>query len=571
MELFTLLKREIHEPPYRLLRFSIIAGISNAFLIGIINSAAENVANKTMNWKYFILYLLSMLIFSYSKRYILDQCSGIVEMVVAKIRYRLAEKIRHAEFATFEKYGTSVMYARLSQDATVIASVATTVISGLQQALMIVFTLLYISTVSLLACALIGVGLALGIFYYLAHSEAFEFMWRAVSVKETEFLDKLEQILKGFKEININRRKNENVFNDYAKINHTIRVQRTITSQRYNTTLIFAQVFFYLLLCIILFGMPKIHTEYTDVTIKIVAAVLFITGPLESLLYSIPLYAKANASAQNIMELEEMLEKELKNTEGVRIDPNSDAAYQLLPFEKSIEIKGLAFQYDNKGGGGFSVGPIDLTIQKGEVIFVTGGNGSGKSTFLKMFTGLYQPSSGSIELDKKDNEAGTIVNTHNQQQYKNLFATIFGDYHLFDKLYGSDTEPDPSVVKALLQQMELHEAITAYENGGFTSIRLSSGQKKRLALIAAILEDKPIYIFDEVAADLDPEFRDKFYYDILSELKIRNKTLLVVSHDQQYWAVADRILNFRDGVMHELTKEEVSSLRTIELRNDKKI
>ena len=195
-------------------------------------------------------------------------------MVVAKIRYRLAEKIRHAEFATFEKYGTSVMYARLSQDATVISSVATTVISGLQQALMIVFTLLYISTVSLLACALIGVGLALGIFYYLAHSEAFESMWRAVSVKETEFLDKLEHILKGFKEININRRKNENVFNDYAKINHTIRVQRTITSQRYNTTLIFAQVFFYLLLCIILFGMPKIHTEYTDVTIKIVAAVL---------------------------------------------------------------------------------------------------------------------------------------------------------------------------------------------------------------------------------------------------------------------------------------------------------
>lgn len=507
-----------------------------------------------------------MLIFAYSKRYILDQCSGIVEMVVAKIRYRLADKIRHTEFSTFEKQGTSIMYARLSQDATVISSVATTVISGFQQALMIVFTLLYVSTVSLLSCALIAVGLALGIFYYLGHSESFETMWRAVSMKETEFFNKLEHILKGFKEININRRKNENVFNDYAKVNNTIKVQRTKTSQIYNTTLIFAQVFFYLLLCVILFGLPKIHVEYTDVTIKVVAAVLFIMGPLESLLYSIPLYAKANASAQNIMELEEMLEE----TGESPIDLNAPTAYEILPFENSIEIQGLGFQYPIKGGRGFSVSPIDLTIQKGELIFVTGGNGSGKSTFLKMFTGLYQPSMGQIELDKQDNKGGIYVTPYNHQQYQNLFATIFSDYHLFDKLYGSENEPDPMLVKALLHKMELYDAITSYENGGFTNISLSSGQKKRLALIAAILEDKPIYIFDEVAADLDPEFRDKFYYEILSELKSKGKTLLVVSHDQQYWSVADRILNFRDGVMREIAKEETASLLSIESKKDRK-
>lgn len=147
----------------------------------------------------------------------------------------------------------------------------------------------------------------------------------------------------------------------------------------------------------------------------------------------------------------------------------------------------------------------------------------------------------------------------NYQQYRNLFSTIFTDFHLFDKLYGVE-EVNPAVVNKLLENMELPEEKVQFKNDTFTNLHLSSGQKKRLALTTAIMEDKPIYIFDEVAADLDPEFRDKYYYELLMELKERGKMVIVVSHDRHYWTVPDRLLEMRNGQIRELSREEIDSL-----------
>lgn len=387
-------------------------------------------------------------------------------------------------------------------------------------------------------------------------------MWKRVSEEETAFFSKLAHLLQGFNEISINRRKNEDVFETYVTVNDKISDYRIKTIKRYNITLIFLQVFFYILLGLILFALPRFHAEHSEHIIKIVAAILFMVGPMDGVIYSVPTLANANNSAHNIMELESQLKEELKKMREQRIDPYSPDAYRSLPFQSGISLKGLSYQYpqSNGYGTGFQVGPIDLTIRKGELIFVTGGNGSGKSTFLKLFTGLYKPDAGQIRLDEEKDYPGKEVNMLNYQQYQNLFSIIFSDYHLFDKIYGVEREIDPDEVKALLASMELPEEKTTYIDGAFTNINLSSGQKKRLALTTALLEDKPIYIFDEVAADLDPEFRDKFYFEILKELKARNKTILVVSHDQQYWSVSDRLIRFQDGMMWELSKVEVRSL-----------
>ena len=183
-----------------------------------------------------------------------------------------------------------------------------------------------------------------------------------------------------------------------------------------------------------------------------------------------------------------------------------------------------------------------------------------QSTFLKLITGLYLPDRGQIRLDGEDGQKEILVNLQNRQQYQNLFSAIFSDYHLFDKVYGIGRQIDPAEVNLLLGSLGLSPDKVAFKNGAFTTTHLSNGQKKRLALATVLLEDKPIYIFDEVAADLDPAFRDIFYYEILPELKARNKVVLVVSHDQQYWNVSDRLIQFQDGTMRELSKEEVLSL-----------
>jgi putative ATP-binding cassette transporter len=200
----------------------------------------------------------------------------------------------------------------------------------------------------------------------------------------------------------------------------------------------------------------------------------------------------------------------------------------------------MTFHYRDKSGKTlFSLSSINLTLKQGEMLFIVGGNGSGKSTLLKLLTGLYYPATGFLYVD--DDE----IDSSNYQSYRELFAIIFTDFHLFDRLDGLG-EVDESRLKSLLRLMELNKK-TKYIDGKFTNLELSTGQKKRLAFIAAVLEDKPIYIFDELAADQDPQFRKQFYEVILPDLKKQGKTIIAVTHDDKYFHVADRVLKMEYG------------------------
>jgi len=563
VQLISLIRREIPNPSYALIGFSVLSGISNACLIAVINGAAQTVSDRAVNWRYTLLYALLAGIFFYSKKYTLDQSSELVEWVINRLRHRLADKVRRTELSTLNKYGTATIYARISQDATIISNVTTTLINSVQSVVMVVFTLLYVAMISLWSFVLIGAGLGLGISYYLGFSGRFRELWQVVSVKETAFYEKLDHILKGFKEIRINRRKNEDVFRNYEEVNNATRDHRIRTSKQYNLLLIFTQVFFYLMLGVILFVLPKFHTEHADAVIKVVTALLFISGPLEGIIFSMQSFANANNSAANLLALEAQLEEELKQPSVESAEDAKD--YEVLPFSHSLEFRQLSYEYPlvNGNGGGFRVGPLNLRVNKGELIFIIGGNGSGKSTFMHLLTGLYRPSSGSILLDGGQESGGRTVAPHNYQQYRNLYSIIFSDYHLFDRLYGLEFAPDEETVNELMQSMGLSAEKVHFQGGAFSTTRLSSGQKKRLALVTSIVENKSIYVYDEVAADLDPEFRDEFYYRLLGRLKAMGKTVFVVSHDQQYWLVADRLLHFQDGQLRELGKEEVRMLVSV--------
>jgi putative ATP-binding cassette transporter len=187
----------------------------------------------------------------------------------------------------------------------------------------------------------------------------------------------------------------------------------------------------------------------------------------------------------------------------------------------------------------FSVGPINETVYQGELLFVTGGNGSGKSTFLKLLTGLYTPRSGIVEIDE------IILDRDSIAAYREHFSIVFTDFHLFERLYGLEGI-DTVKVNRLIREMELDKK-TSFLNGSFTNVMLSTGQRKRLALIAALMDDKPICVFDEVAADQDPTFRKYFYEIFLEQLKKQGKTIVVVSHDDSYFHVADRIIKMDYG------------------------
>ena len=228
--------------------------------------------------------------------------------------------------------------------------------------------------------------------------------------------------------------------------------------------------------------------------------------------------------------------REVEGDAGPLAEPRRELARGLI-------VRDLEYRYPSseEEEESFSIGPVDLEIKSGEILFIVGGNGSGKTTFAKVLCGLYEPMAGAVFLDGEPIVAG------NRTWYAQHFGTVFADPHLFEKLYGTEGLPaTDDMVREYLSELRLDGKVTV-ENGRFSTIALSHGQRKRLSLVAAYLEDRPLYLFDEWAADQDPEFRNVFYHSILPGLKARGKAVIVISHDDRYYGVADRILKFESG------------------------
>lgn len=211
---------------------------------------------------------------------------------------------------------------------------------------------------------------------------------------------------------------------------------------------------------------------------------------------------------------------------------------------QTLEMRDVVFQYEDNN---FSVGPINLTIKRGELLFLIGGNGSGKSTLAMLMTGLYQPVSGEICLDGKQ------VTAENLAEYRQLFSAVFTDVWLFDKLLGPQgKEANPELVADWLSYLKMTEKLEL-ENGTILNLKLSKGQRKRVALLLALAEEREIILLDEWAADQDPHFRREFYQIILPLMQQRGKTIFAISHDDHYFVHADRLLEMRQGQLSELT------------------
>jgi putative ATP-binding cassette transporter len=252
---------------------------------------------------------------------------------------------------------------------------------------------------------------------------------------------------------------------------------------------------------------------------------------------AIPALSRAEASIANIEALENDLKQQRSELEAmIERKPITTE-----PFE-SLACAGTGFEYEPSPGNEghrFQLQPFDFTLQAGEIVFIVGGNGSGKSTFLKVLTSLYEPSSGQLLWN------GKPVTADRLGSYRNLFTPIFTDFFLFRRLIGVN-EADEAHLRDLFATMELSGQVDIV-NRELTTTALSTGQRKRLALALAETERRPVFIFDEWAADQDPVFRRFFYTELLPAMKARGQTVVAVTHDDAYFAYADRVLKMDYG------------------------
>jgi putative ATP-binding cassette transporter len=273
--------------------------------------------------------------------------------------------------------------------------------------------------------------------------------------------------------------------------------------------------------------------------VSAVLVVLYLMTPLDIILTWVPVLGRARVSLHRVQALLPALERQRSREPG-------DEGLVPLPrpaIREAICLERVTFHYrDDHDDPGFRLGPVDLTLRPGELVILAGGNGSGKTTLVKLVSGLYRPESGVVRLD------GRVVGEGDREGYRQLFSVVFADGHLFADVRGVGRDPHEVEASARdgLDRLGLAPQVSVREQT-FSTLDLSQGQRRRLALLGAWLEDRPVCVLDEWAANQDPSFKQVFYSQLLPEMRSAGKALLVISHDEAYFDVADRVLRLQDG------------------------
>ncbi|HTR88008.1 MAG TPA: cyclic peptide export ABC transporter [Reyranella sp.] len=520
----------------RLLFVTALAGLANALLLGLINiAAASAAAARPLAARVFIAYLVIVVVYFLANRASLHGANDLLQRRLMELRVRVAEKVRHSDLRALERIGRHEIYATLVQETNYLAQNFPILVGAAQSLFLVLFSLLYIATLSLISFAVIAFFAVTGLLYFRSRRSRLDAEMSAVHVDEAAMIGSLTNFTDGFQEIRLNADKNDSLFRRFVAIVDALEAAIVSIGRQWVVLVVFSNAFLYILLGLVVLALPYLFTGETAVVYKIVTAVIFCVGPISGMTLVAHIYARADVGLGHVYRLEERLEQ----------GASTDVSAPELPATsfrdfRTIRLERISFHYeDAQGDVSFEVGPWDIELRRGEMVFLRGGNGSGKSTVLKLMCGLYRPMAGRITVD------GVAVGHATAQEYRELFSSVFTDFHLFDRLYGLD-DVSPQDVRALIERMELSGKVD-FVDGRFSTLDLSTGQRKRLAMIASLLENREVYVFDEWAADQDAHFRDVFYTELLPELKRLGKTIVAVTHDDRYWHVSDRLITLDLG------------------------
>ena len=520
MTFFKLVRREMQGSLNRLVVMSGLGGISTAAILAAINTGAQSADSGSPSLWATLLFVAALILFVNTQRYVLITTTAEIEAIIHNLRLRLMDYVRRSELLAVQSVGRAEIVAAITRETSVLTQASNVLAFTAQGAILIVFVAMYVAFLSLLAFFLSIIIVGVAALMFQTKSRQLAAATREAARWENRLYDRLLDMLDGFKEVRLNSARSDDLFHDVVE---TSRAAANIKIRAQSETflrMVFLQSALYALLGAIVFAVPVLSGTLGGASIaKTVTALVFVVGACFGLVQSIPIVTAANSAADNI----ERIEGKLLQT--IAAAP-LDAAAPRKSFEK-IEVRKLVFRYFDKWSEQvFQIGPIDFTVRAGDLVFITGGNGSGKSTFVRVLSGLYKPDSGEILVD------GVYITDNSRQTYRELIAAVFPDFHLFQKLYGIP-DPDRTELDRLLTEFRLIDK-TGLTDSEFRTIDLSSGQRKRLALIVSLLEKRPLLLLDEWAADQDPEFRRKFYYDLLPALKRAGVTVIAVTHDDRY-------------------------------------
>jgi putative pyoverdin transport system ATP-binding/permease protein len=512
---------------------ALASGACNAGLIAIVNSALTNPNNPaTIVVMGFLALGIGKLVTSLVSQLMLTR---FAQRAAANLRQDLVRRILAVPLRALEEVGAHRVMVALTDDVYNISQALLAIpLIGVNIAILMggAAYLGFLSyQVLLLMCAFIVVG---ALSYHFFIKSGFRYLQQAREVEDKLF-GHFRGLTEGIKELKLHRPRRGVFINQQVHdTTETYMDYNVAAENRFTFAQHWSHFLFFALIGVLLFVIPRIEPVDKATLMSYVITTLYLMGPLAGVLGSFSLFSRANVALDKIQELGVSLAAqpaEECTLEGAEVARD----FRLL------ELRGVTHAYHREAEGhNFTLGPIDLSFTSGEVVFLAGGNGSGKSTLAKIITGLYPPELGEIRLD------GIRIEDQNRDDYRQLFTAVFSDFYLFESLIGLKHADLDNQAKEYLRSLQLNHKVQI-QDGRFSTTALSQGQRKRLALLTAYLEDRPFYVFDEWAADQDPYFRGIFYTQLLPELKARGKTVLVITHDDKYFHLADRFLKLDTG------------------------
>ena len=507
---------------------SVLSGFGNALIIFTINMAIRSSNDEKV--KLLVYFILGIILYVYGQRIMRIRMIEITNNIVYSKRMEIVKGLLKTPYNKFEEIDKERIQSTLNNDTETISRFVNVIISGVTSAITLICCFIYLGFINIYALLLsVIIILFIAGIYYLVGRYANRIGEEARDLQNI-FFKFINDLIGGFKELSLNGKRKEEFQEDLEESCGRYKVKRGQSALAFADMFVVGELLFTLAIGAVVFILPLILKNLEKVSLEsYVFILLYMTGPVHGILNAIPNGIEVRISLKRINGLL----SQISSSDG----KNNDSVINKKEDKIILKLKGIEYVYDKDGENSFKVGPIDYEFKSGEIFFITGGNGSGKSTLAKLLTGLYVPSKGYIILNG---------NRVSGRELSEKYSGVFSDFYLFDKLYGIDYKDKEGEIRKYLEILQLDNKVRIKE-GKFDTIKLSTGQKKRLALLVAYLEDRPIYIFDEWAADQDPEFRLFFYDTILPELKERGKCVIAITHDDRYFNVADKIIKMDMG------------------------
>ncbi|MBB4302682.1 putative ATP-binding cassette transporter [Rhodobium orientis] len=514
---------------------TLVAGLANATLIVVITKVAETVSNAgTPGVWAWLAFAGAFLLYYGANQIALVRSMAIIEDLLNKKRLEIADRLRRSELLVADRLGRGRLYNLVAKETNHLSVTFPLIVDAVQQTVLLAVALVYLLYLSPAAFAVFLATVLAGILGYKAIDSRYREILRLVERMQAELLDAITDIIRGAKELRLNTRRSDAVAAAYRKRSNILERLMVRSVEHWVSLILLGGLTTFVMLGVVAFAFPGYVTGHNTIIFQLVPVLLFCMGTLTKTVAQSPMFMRAEVGLNAILAID----TELSEASSIGPDEARRQARAFLDFS-TISFNGIRFSYDRNDPEAYTVGPLDLGLTRGEIVFLVGGNGSGKSTALKMMTGLYPLDAGWIGVD-----AAAVAGSA-RAGYRELFASVFVDLHLFDRLYGME-DADPGRVNRLIAEWGLAGKVT-FEDGRFNQLHLSTGQRKRLALIAAVVEDRPIYVFDEWSAEQDVDYREHFYTTFLPALRDQGKLVIATSHDEKYWGVADRVVKLDLG------------------------